>query len=310
MTRNESIALLSAMAVAAPTGGLAQSLPAIRFGLSNNDTYGEPLYGIDSGIFARAGLKVEAQPFSSAGPVATAVAAGAIDVGLTDALLLANAVNHGVPVVGIAGAGLFRVSDPTSALCVAKNSPLKDAKGFENQTIAVGTLVSLTSVAIKMWLTRNGADIAKVRFVEMPFTEMPAALTKGTVAGAYLIEPAFTQAANDVQIVSLPYAAIAPTFAISLVVTTRNWIAQNSDAARKLVAAMYDTARWANQNHPKTAEILAKYSNADVDVVRRMKRTAYATSLDPATVQALLDAAYTSKLIDRPTNAADLLMRI
>ena len=119
-----------------------------------------------------------------------------------------------------------------------------------------------------------------------------------------------TQAATDIQIVSIPYGAIAPVFPISLVVATRAWVTQNPDVARRLVAATYDTARWANQNHPRTAEILAKYSNVDVDVIRRMRRTAFATSLDPAMVQALLDAAVANKLVDRPTSATDLLMRV
>src|SRR6185312_6397955 len=106
---------LLAAATAAPAPAGAQPDRPLRIGAETNETYGEALYGVDGGFFRRAGLTVEPQLFASAGPIATAVAAGAIEVGLTDALVLANAVKRGVPLVAIAGAGLFRTTDPTSA---------------------------------------------------------------------------------------------------------------------------------------------------------------------------------------------------
>lgn len=303
------LALLSA-AAALPAQASAQSERPLRIGAETNETYGEALYGVDAGFFRRAGLDAEPQIFASAGPIATAVAAGAIEVGLTDALVLANAVNRGVPMVAIAGAGLFRTSDPTSALCVSKSSSFRTAKSLEGQTIALGTLVSLTSVAVKMWLTRNGANVADVRFVEMPFSEMPFALQRGTVSAAYLPEPQLSQAGPYVQVMAVPYSAIADSFLISLVVATRAWVTQNPDLARRVVAATYETARWANRNRNLTAPILAKYSKLDPNVILHMKRTLFSTSLEPGMVQPILDAAVAYKLVDRPTNAADLIMRV
>jgi NitT/TauT family transport system substrate-binding protein len=307
IARARMLALLSAAATApAPAG--AQAERPLRIGAETNETYGEALYGVDGGFFRRAGLNVEPELFASAGPIATAIAAGAIEVGLTDALVLANAVNRGVPLVAIAGAGLFRTTDPTSALCVAKSSSFRTAKSLEGQAVALGTLVSLTSIAVKMWLTRNGANVADVKFVEMPFSEMPFALQRGTVAAAYLPEPQLSQA-GPVRIIAVPYSAIADTFLISLVTATRSWAVQNPDVVRRVAGAMYETARWANRNRNLTAPILAKYSKLEPDVIRHMKRTLFATALEPGMIQPILDAAVAYKLVDRPTNAADLILR-
>ena len=90
-------------------------------------------------------------------------------------------VSHGayeLKLVGVSHAWRSRSRDVSS---------IRSAKELEGQTVAVGTLVSLTSVSLRMWLAQNGADPAKVQFIEMKFGEMPAALERGTVAAAYLV---------------------------------------------------------------------------------------------------------------------------
>jgi NitT/TauT family transport system substrate-binding protein len=310
VSRTSALGLLAAGAAAMPLRALGQTAPTLRAGVeSGAETFAELQYGSDAGIFSRAGLNVVPSSFPTAGPIAAALAGGALDVGTIDVILLANAVNRGVPLVGIAGSGLFRSKEPTSGLCVPANSSLRRAKQFEGLTIAVGTLSSLTSVSLRMWLAQNGADPAKVQFVEMKFVEMPAALQRGTVASAYLVEPLITQNSSQLRLIATPYSAIAETFPISLIITTRAWLAENAGTARRFVSAVYDTARWTNRNRPQTAVMLSKYTQQDLDITRRMHRTEFATSLDVAGIQAVLDAASTNKLIDRPTNAADLIAR-
>jgi NitT/TauT family transport system substrate-binding protein len=288
----------------------AQTATTIRIGVEPVDAYAEPLYGADAGIFGRAGLTLEPTLLRSAGPTSAALAGGALDVGLLDAIVLANAANHGIPLVTIAASGLFRTADVSSALCVSKGSPLRTAKGFDGQTIAVPTLVSLTSVTIRMWLARNGANVANVHLVEMPIPDMPAALQRRTVAAAFIVEPFLTQDFADLQIVTIPYTEIADIFPISVVAASRAWLAANAEPARRFVAALYETAAWANQNRDLTAPILAKYSKIDLDVIHRMHRTLFAASLEPGMLQPILNAAFANKLIDRQTNAGDLIARV
>lgn len=308
--RAAALRLIAAGAAALPLRAAAQGSAPLRVGVeSGAETFAEVQYGFEAGVFAHAGLDVVPASFPTAGPIAAALAGGALDIGTVDLILLANAVNRGVPLVAIAGSGLFRSKEPTSGLCVPSSSPIRNAKGFEGATIAVGTLVSLTSVSLRMWLAQNGADPAKVQFVEMKFAEMPAAAQRGSVAGIYLPEPMITQNAAAVKLLATPYSAIADTFPISVIITTRAWLAQNREVAKRFVAAVYDTARWANRSRPQTAVMLAKYTQLDLDIIKRMHRTQFATALEPAQVQAVLDAAASNKLIDRATNAADLIAR-
>ena len=312
LTRATALRLFAAAGVALPATAAAQTGPLIRVGdrVGRRDVRRAALRRRLRHLRASAGLNVQLSEFPSAGPIAAALVGGSLDVGTGDVILLANAVNRGVPIVAIASSGLFRTTEPTSGLCVLKSSTVKTAKDFEGQTIAVGTLVSLTTISLRMWLSQNGASPDRVQFIEMRFPEMPAALERGTVAGAYMVEPNITQSSDKIKQIATPYGAIASSFPISAVLTSKAWLADNTDLARKFVDAIYATARWANANRTATAGILANYVKVDPDVIHRMHRTSFATSLDPAGFQAVLNAAAANKLIDRPTNAADLIARL
>jgi ABC-type nitrate/sulfonate/bicarbonate transport system substrate-binding protein len=309
-TRAQAVALAAGALAALPLRGRAQNAPLrIRLGAVPVDSYAEPFYAQHEGVFDRAGFAVEIIPFNSSGPMAAAAAGGALDIGMTDVSVLANAVDRGLPFVAIAGGGLYASTEPTTVLCVAKTSALATAVQFEGQAIAVSSLASLSSTGVKAWLVRNGADLAKVRLVEMPPPEMAAALVHGAIAGAFIAEPIFTQALSDVRPLANAYDAIAPRLALNNWFTTKAWLAQNPDAVTRFVRCIYDTARWANAHRDMTAAILASVARLDVERIRHMRRAVYATSLDPAMMQPVLDAAYTYKTIAHRMTAGDLMAK-
>jgi NitT/TauT family transport system substrate-binding protein len=242
--------------------------------------------------------------------MAAAAAGGSIDIGVGDATELANGVSRGLPFVLIAGGGLYTSSTPTTTLCVAKSSTIAKASDLEGQTVAVVSLVSLMSSGVKSWLTQNGADLSKIHFVELPFPQMPVALSRGTVAAAALSEPIMSGAlAADAKVLGKAYDAIASQFYISDWFTTRDWLAKNQDAAKRFVGVIYDTARWANAHHDESAVILAKYTKIDIDRLKRMNRCVYATDLRPAMVQPVLDTAFKYKALEAATNASTMIAK-
>jgi NitT/TauT family transport system substrate-binding protein len=311
VSRSEALGILAAGAALLPRPVWAQSGPVkVRIGSVAADTYAEGFYALDLGLFDKAGLSVDITPFSNGAAMAAAAAGGSIDIGVGDATELANGVSRGLPFVLIAGGGLYTSSAPTTTLCIAKSSTIGKASDLEGQTVAVVSLVSLMSSGVKSWLTQNGADIAKIHFVELPFPQMPVALSRGTVAAAALSEPIMSGAlAADAKVLGKAYDAIANQFYISDWFTTRDWLAKNPDVAKRFVGVIYDTARWANTHHDESAVILAKYTKLDVDRLKRMNRCIYATDLRPAMVQPVLDTAFKYKALETATNAAAMIAK-
>ena len=308
-SRSRWIAGLAVAFCARPRAGRAQTA-AIRVGGLASDTFAMAYYARDMGFFTRAGLNVELLPFNNGSTQAAAAAGGALDVGIGEATELANGAARGLPFAIIAGGSMYQTSAPTTLLCVAKNSPLRAAKDFEGQTIAVPALVALTATAVRAWLAQNGADLGKVRFIEMPLPQMADAIARGTIGAAHLGEPQLTAGSALLQPIAKCYDAIAPQFILSDWFTTRDWIARNPETAKRFVSVAYETARWANANRDESLAILAKAAKYNLDVVRSMRRASYATSLDARLIQPVLDAGLKYKALERPFNANDLIVRL
>jgi NitT/TauT family transport system substrate-binding protein len=282
----------------------------VRMGSVPADTYAGGYYALDLGLFDKAGLSVEITPFINGAAMAAAAAGGSIDVGIGDATELANGISRGLPFALIAGGGVYSSAAPTTTLCVAKSSTIARASDLEGKTVAVVSLVSLMSSGVKSWLTQNGADVTKIQFVEMPFPQMPGALSRGVLAAATLGEPIMSDAlAADAKILGKPYDAIAKQFNISDWFTTRDWLTKNPDVAKRFVGAIYDAARWANTHHDDSAVILAKYTKIDVDRIRHMNRSGYATDLKASMVQPVLDTAFKYKALGTATTASSMIAK-
>ena len=267
---------------AVPAAGVAASLPAwaqsatLKVGATANDTYAQAYYAQDMGFFTKAGLNVEIQTFTNGAAVSQAVAAGALDIGISNPVQLGNAVSRGIPFVYVAGGGLYNTAAPTTVLCVAKDAPIKTAKDFAGQTIAVSALKDVTDLARSEYLEKNGVDPASVKTIELPFAEMGPAL--------------------------------APRFLISGWFTTRDWYTKNAAIAKRYAAVMTDTANWANANHDQSGAILAKYSKISAETMHAMTRSSYATSLNPQFIDPMLQLAAKAKITDKLVTAASMMI--
>jgi NitT/TauT family transport system substrate-binding protein len=307
-TRKQTLELAAGSAASAffPAVARAQSA-TIRIGQNANDVFGEGYYGADQGFFSAAGLNVEVSTFPNGAAQAAACAGGAIDVGLGEATELANGIIRGLPFSAFAGGALYDSAAPISALIVAADSSFRTAKDLEGQTIAVSALTSVASVAVKAWLVQNGADLTKVRFVELTQGAMVAAVVRGTVTGAHVGEPLLSAGGTTIRRIGAPNDAIAKQFLINEWFATHDWLAANAATAKRLTTAIYDTARWANGHHDASAVILAKYAKLDLDRIHGMTRVRYATSLEPRLIQPVLDQAFTYGGLPRHVDAAEML---
>jgi NitT/TauT family transport system substrate-binding protein len=303
-------AAAAAPLVPAAIGAQTTTPPRIRIAITSADNFAEGYYAQDAGFFAKAGLDVEVVGMTTGAQISAAVAGGAIDIGMTNTVQLVNAITHGAPFVIVAAGSIYSNAIPSSALAVAKDSPLRTARDLEGKTCAVTALKDLTQIGPAFWMQHNGADPSKTRFIEIPFAEVAAALDRGTIDAGMLAEP-WLSAANGttVRVFARVFSDIAPYFVLSPWFSTAGYYRANTDLVRRFSRVIYDTARWANTHHRETAPILAKYSKIDPAVLERMSRSAFATSLDPAQFQPVLTAMYKFGAIDKPLQAETLFAK-
>jgi len=308
MKRAGFLAAVPLLAAASTASAQTAGIP-IRIGATPNDGFAEAYYGHDAGIFAKAGFADELTSFSNGAQVSTGVASGAIDVGISSVITLANATLRGLPFVYIAAGGLWATKAPTLALCVAADSPIHNPKDLEGKAVSVSGIKDITHLTTIAYLRNSGVDVTKINIIEMPFSEAGAALKRGAIAAGIISEPSFTVAmdAGEIRVLTHPFDVIGKDYMVGGWFTTLDWYRKNTATAKRFAAAMYDTARWANANHDKSAVILQKYTKIDSAVMQKMVRATYAEALTPAMIDGTLQLAFRENFIDRPVPASDMI---
>lgn len=291
MNRARASALLFG-AASIPFGaarGRAQTTTAIRIATLPIESAAEPFYAKDMNFFGKAGLDATIQTMQNGASIAAAALAGAIDIGYSPVDVLATIHDKKVPVVVLAPANEYVSPSRNAGLVVAAGSTIRGPKDLTGKTIAVAALHSLSESAPRAWIDRNGGDSTTVKFVEIPFPAMPAALDSGRVDAAWDAEPFLTTAAKNERVIEYGFDAIAKRFLISAWFTTRQWADAHADAAARFIAAIHETAVWTNENPGPSGEILSKYTKIDPALVATMVRSRFEESLAPASLQPLID---------------------
>jgi NitT/TauT family transport system substrate-binding protein len=299
------VALLAFLVPAAqPTA--AQSLTKMTVVTSPSDSGGQVYYAQAQGIFKKYGLDVEIISVSSGAAVTAAMSSGRYDVGQGNIATIATAHEKGLPFVLVAGASIYNAKLPSSALVVPKDSPIKSAADLVGKNVSNPGARDIGTVALDAWLQQQGVAPEKVHVVEMASAQMNDALARGVIDAAILIEPFLNQGLSGPnRILGLHYSAIAPRFMIAAYFASSDWVRAHPEAARAFNAAMVESARWANANHAKSAQILAEYTK--VQVTPTQTRAEYADSLDPSLIQPLIDAAIKDHMMKGPLAAKEII---
>lgn len=312
LSRSRFLAAVPIVAAATRTA-YAQPAPiSLRIGSNPTDGFGEGFYALDMGFFAKAGISATVNAFANGGVMAGAVAAGALDIGISSVISLANASLHGVPLVYVAGGGIYDTTAPTQAIVVAKDSPLQTPKDLEGKIVAVIGLKDITNLAALAWLRKGGADVSKIQFVEAVVSTAPAGLESGRFAAAMVSEPTLSDQADKIRIFGRAFDAIGKRVMVSGFFANSNWVEKNREATKRFADVIYETARWGNvsANHERSGQILQKYSKISDAALRRMTRTAYAESLDPALIDPTLQLAAREKFTDQLVPATQLIAKL
>ena len=291
--RRLTFALLAAvLAFGVSTSGRAADLAVINLINLPADNSAEVYYAQDLGFFKDAGLDVHISAMTNSGAIIAALAGGGGDIGNAVVGSVADARGKGIPIRYIAPAGLYDSASPTSALVVLKDSPIAKAADLTGKTVAISGLNDLTYFATRAWIDQHGGKSADVKFIELPFPTMIAALAAHRVDAAYEIEPFLTAGNNvDLKIISRAAESVAARYQATGWIATDAWLATHADVALRFAAAIHRTAVWANSHQKESALILVKYLKLDPAIVDKMRRVTYAVTLETRLVQPPIDTA-------------------
>jgi NitT/TauT family transport system substrate-binding protein len=309
-----TLAFLGAFCIAAMGAGRAQAAPAptqLTVSMAHTIDATPFYYALRAGLFEKAGLAITLDVVSSGSLATVAVVGGAAQIGFANTLSQLAAHEHNIPLVLIAGAGLYDAAAPLARLFVASDSPISTARDLEGRVVAVSGLHDLLALSVKAWLTQEGADPEKVRFVELGQTAMLPALEEKRVDCIGLFEPFASGAADSgkVRTLAAPYTAIAKQFLVTAWFVNGPWLAGHRDVALRFARVIRDATAYSNAHVTEMIPIVASFTGMTDDVVQQALRTQKrAQTLDPGLLQPVIDAAAKVHELDAPFPAREVLV--
>ena len=270
-----------------------------------------PLYlGIKKGFFKEQNLTVNPKLAEGGAAITPAVLSGDFQIGFSNNISLLIASSKGLP-VQVISQGVLAGTDRSKAwadLLVLKNGPIKTVKDLEGKTIAVNTLKNICEVTIKASLQKEGVDVNTLKFLEVPFPDMNAALDAKRVDGACVVEPFVSQGkAGKARGINPFYINTAPDLSVATYFTSRQYAEQNKAVVDRFVAAINKSLDYA-QSHPDEARaVLTDYTPIPASAAETIKLPVWRSELNTDTISLLSRLSKQYGLIEKEPDLNTLI---
>ncbi|MFF7104288.1 ABC transporter substrate-binding protein [Streptomyces nigra] len=270
-----------------------------------------PLYlGQKKGFFKEQGLKLEFTTAQGGAAIVPGVASGQFQFGFSNVTSLMVAQSNGVPVKAVAN-GIASTGEPGEdfgALMVKKGSPLKSPEELEGRKVAINTLKNINETAVRASVRSAGGDPDEVEFVELPFDQMPAALDKGQIDAAMVVEPATATIKNQdgVEIAS-PLVDVAPDLTVALYFTSKQYAERNPEVVEKFQKAAAQSLAYADAHPDEARETITTYTRIPADVLAKVTLPKWPAEPNRASIEALMKLGRSDGLFRTDPNLDELL---
>jgi NitT/TauT family transport system substrate-binding protein len=268
---------------------------------------------IEQGYMADEGLKLELQAMSGGATIIPAIVGGSLDFGISNYVSVIVANGQGIKIKAFSDSSYGTKASPPFALVVKRDSPIKTAKDLNGLKVAVNTRNGIVHVGVMEWIDRNGGDAKSVQYVELPFPQMPPAITSGSVQAAAPTEPFVTVSTSQDGVILANYLTdLRDDCAIAGFVSTDDWITKNRDAAAAFHRANTKGMDFVAKNDKTAREYAAKYANLDPALAAKIKLAALHSTPIVEAVQFWVDMSKKWGLLDKASTlkAEDLFVKL
>ena len=268
-------------------------------------------YGVQEGYFEKEGLDVVVDTGQGGAAAIPSVIGGSSQFAGSNTVSVILAKSEGLPLQMIAP-GTFAADskdDAWSALLVPKDSKIKGPEDLAGKTIAVSTLQNIGDVTIKSSLEQMGIDISGIKFVEIGFPDMLAALANGNVDVVWEIEPFYAQAlaAGD-RAVLYPYQA-QPGLMIGSFVASDSYIAKNPKIVKAFQNGIEATVNEVNDDPDSFRAALVKLAKIPEALTKAIHLPTWKTSIDVKSLQFVEEHMEKYGIITNPVDVSKLVAK-
>jgi NitT/TauT family transport system substrate-binding protein len=263
-----------------------------------------------SGFFRQEGIRVSFRPTAGGAEVIPQIISGDVQFAFGNPVSLAFAQQRGLGLryvtEGVQGGS--REQDSTNGLLVHKDSAIRSVNDLAGKTFAVNVLNSLGEVTIKTALEKEGVDTSNLKFIEVPFPDMLAALERRQFDVAWLPEPFVSQGIAEGHRKLLdPMVATYPRLTLSGYFGSAEFIEQNGDLVERFQRAMNRSLDYAAAHEEEARQAIAENTEIPPPVAAKMPLPYWTSDLNADSVRFLLEQAEKYDYFDEEIDVDALL---
>lgn len=269
-----------------------------------------PIYlGQQKGFFKEKNIELTLELAQGGAAITPAVVGGQYQFGFSNvtSLMIGRTKNLPLVVVSAGAASTGKVGADFGGLIV-KSPEITGPAGLAGKKVAVNTLNNIGDTVVRNVVTKAGGDASKIQFVELPFPDMPAALDKGDIDGAFVVEPFLTAAVSaGARNVSSIYAETDPNLPVGVYFTTDKLRSEKPDLVKRFTEAMKQSQAYA-QDHPDEArQILSSYTKIAPETIAKVTLPRFPPDIDRGALKVLADLAKKDGLVTKDVDLDALL---
>jgi NitT/TauT family transport system substrate-binding protein len=270
-----------------------------------------PLYlGMKKGFFEEEQLTIKPQLAEGGAAITPAVVSGDFQIGFSNTISLLIAASQDLPVEIISQGVLAGKTEGRAwaDLLVLKDGPIKEPQDLEGKTIAVNTLKNICEVTIKASLEKEGVAVDTLKFTEVPFPDMNAALEAGRVDGACVVEPFVSQGkAGAARGIDPFYVRTAPDLTVATYFTSTQYAEENPDVIDRFVRAMNRSLTYAQSHRDEVRQVLLDYTEIPPEAAEQITLPVWRPDLNVPTIELLSKLSEKYGLIEEQPDLDELI---
>jgi NitT/TauT family transport system substrate-binding protein len=269
-----------------------------------------PIYlGKEKGFFSKRGIELTLETGQGGAAIVPGVVSGQFQFGFSNVTSLLIASSRGLPLKVVANGVASTGKDKADySGIVTRDDAIKTAADLDGKQVSVNTLKNIGDSTIRASVRKAGGDPSSVKFVELAFPDMPAALEAGRVDAVWVVEPflSATLGAGG-HLVASNYVDTAPDLTVALYFTSEQLTKDDPDLVSKFTEAMNESLAYADAHPDEARQVLTSYTQIDKAVIQKLILPKWPTEINQASVETLATLAVQDGLVTKQPDLSALL---
>ena len=269
-----------------------------------------PIYlGKEKGFFSKRGIELTLETGQGGAAIVPGVVSGQFQFGFSNVTSLLIAQSRGLPLKvvsnGVASTGKDKAD---YSGIVATDDSIRTAADLAGKRVSVNTLKNIGDSTIRASVRKAGGDPSSIKFVELAFPDMPAALEAGRVDAVWVVEPflSATLGAGG-HLVASNYVDTAPDLTVALYFTSAQLTKDDPDLVTKFTEAMNESLAYADAHPDEARQVLTSYTQIDEAVIAKLTLPKWPAEINRQSVETLATLAVQDGLVTKQPDLAALL---